>query len=323
MEFELIERIRERCRVERDDVRLGIGDDAAILLPPAGQDLLVSVDTLVEGVHFLPATAPRDLGWKALAVNLSDLAAMGATPAWALLALTLPRADGGFVEAFADGFAALAARHRVALVGGDTTSGPLAISVVVHGHAPAASALRRDGARVDDGVYVTGTLGDGLGGLRCLQAAATSPLARASVERDALIARVERPEPQVAAGIALRGLASACIDTSDGLLADLGHIASRSGVGIEIEARLLPASPALEALFPSAERLLLQVSGGDDYQLTFCAPPAREATLLAALGRAGCVARRIGRVVAGSGVRLLAADGAEVTPAARGWEHFG
>jgi thiamine-monophosphate kinase len=322
-EFDLIELIRARCRTSRPDVHLGMGDDCAILAPPPGQDLLVTTDTLVEGVHFLAASDPVALGWKALAVNLSDLAAMGAEPAWALLSLTLPRGDAAFVDAFAQGFCALAAGHGVALVGGDTTSGPLAIGVVVHGFAPRGQTLRRDGARPGHKVFVTGTVGDGLAGLRCLQAAAGSPLLAAPAwAREAVVARIERPVPQLAAGIALRGLASACIDTSDGLLADLGHIARRRGVGMAIRAAALPVSPAVAELFQGDERLALQVGGGDDYQLAFTAPAEREAEVGEALVAAGCTATCIGLVDDGERVRLLADDGREIDSALRGWEHF-
>ncbi|MBN8728202.1 MAG: thiamine-phosphate kinase [Xanthomonadales bacterium] len=322
-EFDLIELIRARCPSGRRDVRLGIGDDCAILAPPAREDLLVTTDTLVEGVHFLAGSDPVALGWKALAVNLSDLAAMGAMPAWTLLSLTLPRADAAFVAGFIDGFCALAAQHEVALVGGDTTSGPLAIGVVVHGFAPAGTALRRDGAKIGDRVFVTGTVGDGLAGLRCLQAGEGATLAEAPAwARAAVTERIERPRPQLAAGRALRGLATACIDTSDGLLADLGHIARRSGVGMEIRAEALPTSSAVAALFEGEERLAIQAGGGDDYQLAFTAPTLRETEVRQALAALDCPVSCIGSVVEGESVRLLAGDGSEIVPEHRGWEHF-
>ncbi|MFI4970216.1 MAG: thiamine-phosphate kinase, partial [Lysobacterales bacterium] len=287
-EFDLIELIRARCESARADVRLGIGDDAAILSVPLGHDLVVSTDTLVAGVHFADSTSARDLGWKALAVNLSDLAAMGATPAWALLALTLPDADRVFVADFADGFAELAAQHRVALVGGDTTRGLLSITVVVHGFVPPGRALRRDGAQMGDEVFVTGTLGDAAAGLRCLDRRdpRAADLFNAPPDtREKLIARLQRPFPRIAAGMVLRDLASACIDISDGLLADLGHIAARSGVGIEVDALALPASSALLAVFGAPERLALQASGGDDYELAFSVPAALAAEVLRDLAR--------------------------------------
>jgi len=325
VEFDLVELIRTRCTVARADVRLGIGDDAALLAVPAGQDLAVSTDTLVAGVHFPPVTAARDLGWKALAVNLSDLAAMGATPAWSLLALTLPEATREFVAEFIDGYAELAAQHGVALVGGDTTRGPLAIGVTVHGFVAPGRALRRDGAQVGDLVFVTGTLGDAAAGLRCLDRrdARAQALFNAPPDtRETLVARLNRPTPRVAAGAALRDVASACIDVSDGLLADLGHIAERSGVGIEIDADALPASSALLALFEREERLVLQATGGDDYELAFCVPAARAGDVQRDLARIGCGATRIGRVVAGERVRLFDVNGSELVPERSGWDHF-
>jgi len=325
VEFDLIELIRTRCSVARTDVRLGIGDDAALLLPPAGHELAVSTDTLVAGVHFPLGTSARDLGWKALAVNLSDLAAMGATPAWALLSLTLPESAREFVDGFAQGFAELAAQHGVALVGGDTTRGPLAVGVTVHGFVPPGRALRRDGARAGDLVFVTGTLGDAAAGLRCLDRADVRAAALFNAPpdtREVLVGRLNRPTPRIAAGSALRELASACIDVSDGLLADLGHVAARSGVGIELDADSLPASSALLALFERDERLLLQAAGGDDYELAFCVPPTRAGDVQRDLARIGGGATRIGRVVEGERVRVFDRDGAELVFERGGWNHF-
>jgi thiamine-monophosphate kinase len=321
-EFDLIDIIRARCAAARAAVRLGIGDDAAILAPPAGRDLVVSMDTLVAGVHFPAETSAQDLGWKSLAVNLSDLAAMGAAPAWALLALTLPAADRAFVEGFIGGFAELAARFGVALVGGDTSQGPLTVTVAVHGFVPTDSALRRDGARVGDGVYVTGTLGDAAAGLRCLDSSDARARLHAPDAHENLIARLMRPTPRMAAGMALRGLASACIDVSDGLLADLGHIAACSGVGIEVDAATLPASSALLALFDGVERIALQASGGDDYELAFTIAPTHAEDIQRDLARIGCGATRIGRVVAEPGVRLIDANGVAIVLRQPGWQHF-
>ncbi|MGN6518888.1 MAG: thiamine-phosphate kinase [Dokdonella sp.] len=325
MEFDLIELIRTRCTVARADVRLGVGDDAAVLAVPPGHELAVSTDTLVAGVHFPSGTAARDLGWKALAVNLSDLAAMGAIPAWSLLSLTLPDADREFVAGFIEGYAELAAQHGVALVGGDTTRGPLAVGVTVHGFVAPGRALRREGAQVGDLVFVTGTLGDAAAGLRCLDRrdAHAHALFNAPPDtREALVERLNRPIPRIAAGTALRDVASACIDVSDGLLADLGHIAERSGVGLEIDAGALPASSALLALFERDERLVLQATGGDDYELAFCVPPARAGEVHRDLARLGCGATRIGRVVAGERVRMFDGDGSELVPEHSGWDHF-
>ena len=322
-EFDLIDILRERCGLARADVPLGIGDDAAVLAPPAGHELVVATDTLVAGVHFPASTRPEDIGWKALAVNLSDLAAMGATPAWALLALTMPAADRSFVERFADGFGELAAQHHIALVGGDTTRGALTISVTALGFVPPEQALRRDGAREGDLVFVTGTLGDAAAGLRCLEISTAARHVDASPEaRAALIARLDRPVPRIAAGVVLRGAASSCIDLSDGLLADLGHVATRSGVGIEISASALPASPALLDSFDAPARTALQAAGGDDYELAFTLPPQHVAAVTRDLARLGCGATRIGRVVAGTAVRLVDDEGNDIAMPHRGWEHF-
>ena len=324
-EFKLIESIRTRCANTREDVRLGIGDDAALLAVPLGQALAVCTDTLVAGVHFPLDTRAFDIGWKALAVNLSDLAAMGATPAWATLALTLPQADAAWVEAFADGFAALAREFKLALVGGDTTQGPLCITVTAHGFVPEPLAMRRSGARDGDAVYVTGTLGDAAAGLRCLDKRdpeAERLLAAPLHARETLIERLNRPVPRVACGAVLRGRASACIDVSDGLLADLGHVCAASGVGAELELDTLPASSALLALFDGAARHALQLAGGDDYELCFTAAPAAAPQLLNDLARSGCGATRVGRIVPGGGVRARDAQGHEFTPSGRGWQHF-
>jgi thiamine-monophosphate kinase len=321
MEFRLIERIRELTAQPRDDVRIGIGDDAAVLAVPHGQELVVAIDTLVDGVHFPHGTAPVDIGWKALAVNLSDLAAMGATPAWALLALTLPDADPIFVDGFAEGFSRLAQPHRLALVGGDTTRGPLSISVAVHGFVPPGQAVTRAGARVGDLVLVTGTLGDAAAGLHALKNPLRDDDHRASL-RDFLIARLNRPTPRLAAGAALRGQAHACIDISDGLLADLGHICTASGVGVEIEAALLPRSSALLDLYDENSALHFALSGGDDYELCFTVPAQRLAEVQSDLSRLGCGVTKIGRVVEGDSVRVRGTDNAWLATDHRGWEHF-
>jgi len=321
MEFDLIELIRQRTAQPRDDVRLGIGDDAAVLAVPAGQELAVAIDTLVDGVHFPRGTAAADIGWKALAVNLSDLAAMGASPAWALLSLTLPQADRAFVEGFVEGFVQLAKPQRLALVGGDTTRGPLAVSVAVHGFVPPGKALTRQGARAGDAVLVTGTLGDAAAGLHALQQPRRDDDGRDGL-RTFLIERLNRPVPRLAAGIALREQAHACVDVSDGLLADLGHICTASGVGAEIDAALLPRSSALLGLYDDTTALQFALSGGDDYELCFCVPATRLSQVQADLSRLGCGVSRIGRIVAGAGVRVRGHDGGWLDGGRSGWEHF-
>ncbi len=323
MEFRLIDRIRERTALLRDDVRLGIGDDAALLAVPAGQELAVAIDTMVEGVHFLSGTAPAELGWKALAVNLSDLAAMGASPAWAMLALTLPgeasvEAQALFVDGLAEGFAELAQAHRLALVGGDTTRGPLTLSVAVHGFVPPGQALRRAGAQVGDAILVTGTLGDAAAGLRLLQDGQGSVDAAANY----LIGRLHRPTPRVMTGLALRSRASACIDISDGLLADLAHVCAASGVAAELEAAALPCSPALLEKCAAQVAREFALSGGDDYELCFTVPAERLDAVREVLRGCEGGATVIGRIVAGSGVRVRDEDGHWLTPQRRGWEHF-
>lgn len=314
-EFDLIARIHARA-ASREDVVLGIGDDAAILRVPSGRDLVVAMDTLNVGVHFPEDTAPADIGWKALAVNLSDLAAMAATPAWCTLSLSLPQPDPAWVDGFLDGFLALATQHEVAMVGGDTTRGPLSVCVTAHGLVEPRGALRRSGARMGDDVWVTGTLGDAAAALRQWQAGgAIDP---------ALRARLDRPTPRVAAGYALAGIASACIDVSDGLLADLGHVCRASRVGAQLDADALPASDALRAAFDRETARVLQSAGGDDYELCFTAPKTARLAVEAALQPCDVAATRIGRITPDAGdIVLHDADGAEWSPPHRGYEHFG
>ncbi len=316
-EFDLIARIAARS-LAREDVALGIGDDGALLVPPAGQQLVAVCDTLNAGVHFPVDTAPADIGWKALAVNLSDLAAMGAVPAWALLSLSLPRADARFVDDFMHGFSALADSVGIALVGGDTTHGPLSVCVTALGFVPNGEALTRTGAQPGDAVFVSGTLGDAAAALRLTQARVQSESGDACALRD----RLNRPAPRLALGRALRGHATAAIDISDGLLADLAHIARGSGVGIELEAERLPCSAALAALCDAPTRLRHQATGGDDYELAFTLPPSRIDAVRGVLGERGAALTCIGRAVAGEGVRLLDGNGVPLVFERAGWEHF-
>jgi thiamine-monophosphate kinase len=312
-EFDLIARIRERASTMRSGVVLGIGDDAALLQVPHGQHLVVAMDTLNAGVHFPDGTACADIGWKALAVNLSDLAAMGATPAWCTLSLSLPDSNTGFVDGFLDGFLALAAMHQVALVGGDTTRGPLSICVTAHGIVEAGTALRRDEARVGDDIWVSGTLGDAAAGLA---------LWRQAMVGDAFLrSRLDRPMPRVALGHALRGIAHACIDVSDGLLADLDHVCAVSGVGAQVDVDALPASEPLLAAFDTDTRRGMQATGGDDYELCFTAPQGARDAVCAAGRESGIALTRIGMVTANLGVQARTCDGAWSAPLA-GWTHF-
>jgi len=326
-EFDLIESIRARAAAHAS-VLLGIGDDAALLQVPPGHELAVTADTLNAGVHFPADAAPADIGWKALAANLSDLAAMGARPAWCTLSLSLPEDDARWLEAFLDGFLELADVHAVALVGGDTTRGPLSIAVTAMGWVESGAALRRDGACAGDEVWVTGTLGDAaaslvLGGHMPLPVPGAALPAVEAGTTAALHARLARPTPRVGAGRALAGLAHACVDVSDGLLADLGHVCRRSGVGAEVELASLPASAELRTAFADIGlRNTLQAAGGDDYELCFTVAPDRRDAVVRALERAGVAATRIGRIVPGDGVRALSADGTQWCPPRDGYIHF-
>ena len=313
-EFHLIERLRQRSR-QRDDVLLGIGDDAALLKVPDNHALVVTTDTLVAGQHFPIDTEAADIGWKALAVNLSDLAAMGATPAWASLALTLPEADDDWIDAFADGFFELAELHGVALVGGDTTRGPLSITITVHGHVPLDSALRRDAARDGDDIWVTGTLGDAAGGLAQWRAR--------GIQSAKLRYRLDRPTPRIEVGIALRGLAHAAIDVSDGLAADLGHVLAKSGVGAELDLGRLPVSRTLAEHFPDEpQRWQMQLSGGDDYELCFTAAARDALEIERRMAELAVPATVIGQITADAGLRLLTPEGESFVLAQPGYDHF-
>ena len=315
-EFDIIRRWFTPART-RGGVRTGVGDDGAVLAPPPARELVVVTDTLVEGVHFLPGADPADLGHRLLAVNLSDLAAMGAEPAWFTLNLTVPDAEAVWFEGFAAGLGALAERWDMALVGGDTCRGPCVLSLTAAGTVPPGQALLRGGGRAGDAVYVTGTLGDAAAGLACLRGD------RGGDACEALVQRFLRPEPRVAAGLALRGLASACIDVSDGLAADLGHLLAASGCGAVVEVEAVPVSPELERHEPDPERrLALALGGGDDYELCFCVPPRAEDGLAAAAEAAGVGFTRIGELVREPGLVLRHADG-RPCPLPAGWTHFG
>ena len=314
MEFDLIARIRQRAGT-RSDMILGIGDDAAILSVPPGKQLVVAMDTLNSGVHFPADTAPADIGWKALAVNLSDLAAMAASPAWCTLSLSLPQPDAAWLDGFLDGFLALAAQHDVALVGGDTTRGPLSICVTAHGLVDPRGALLRSGARIGDDVWVTGTLGDAAGALRQWQADGPADAA--------LRRRLDRPMPRVEAGLRLAGIAHACIDISDGLLADLGHVCRASRVGAQIDVDALPASEALLQTFDIETRRELQTAGGDDYELCFTAPKTARLAVQDAMHASDLPVTRLGRITGDAGKLVLRdGDGIEWLPPRAGYVHF-
>ena len=326
MEFELIERYFRAAGSERDDVILGVGDDAAILSPPVGHELVVSTDTLVSGVHFFSDVDPCSLGHKALAVNLSDLAAMGARPAWVTLALTLPAVDEQWLSEFSLGFSKLASLHGVQLIGGDTTSGPLSITVQVMGFVEQGKAWRRDEAKPGDLIYVTGTLGDAGLALQAKQQSLMFP----QNHLDALLARLETPTARIAEAKALLGKVNAAIDLSDGLLSDLGHILKASGVGAVIEFGALPLSPAFLACQqePAAQQLseqcwqALPLSAGDDYELCFTISPDKQREVEQVLQQHGFMAHHIGVIDNGDGLRCTQRNGELLHIEKQGYEHF-
>jgi thiamine-monophosphate kinase len=299
----------------RADVALGVGDDCALLQPPPGQQLALTTDTLVSGVHFFSDCDPETLGHKALAVNLSDLAAMGAEPAWISLGLTLPTPDRSWLQGFSSGLGRLLHRHGLQLVGGDTTRGPLAVCIQAIGFCPPGQALTRAGARPGDRVLVSGTLGDA--GL-ALQAAGL-PLAPS--ERALLQARLERPNPRVELGLALRGLATAAVDVSDGLAADLGHVLAASGVGANLELQRLPLSAPVRRRVLEAGDWGLPLAAGDDYELCVCVPPEQEAAALRLGRELGCGLTLVGIIEAEPGLRCRLPSGG-VLAAPLGYDHF-
>lgn len=317
-EFELIERLQALIGAPAQSPFgapvIGIGDDAAVFDLPADRQLVVCTDTLVAGVHFPHDTRPAAIGHKALAVNLSDLAAMGADPAWFFMALTLPAIESAWVEAFACGTARLAAKSTVALAGGDVTSGPLSICITAVGFVPPGEALTRGGARPGDRIAISGKPG--------AAANALGYIARGEEPPPGSLEALNYPTPRLDLGRGLRGLATSCIDLSDGLASDLGHVLKQSGVGAEIELGRLPSPEGLEALEP-AERWQLQAAGGDDYELCFTVPRGREDELDALSARTGVEVTRIGTVrEAGDGLVWLQADGARWEPLVSGYEHF-
>lgn len=316
-EFELIERFFERTRQPAAGVGLGIGDDCAVLWPAPGHDWLVSTDMLVEGRHFLPTVLPERLGHKALAVNLSDLAACGATPRAFTLALALPRADEAFLAGFARGMFALADAHGVALVGGDTTAGPLNICITVMGETPRGQALLRSGAQAGDDIYVSGQLGDARLALEVFRGHLALDAAAFEQARRAM----ELPTPRVALGQALRGVATAAADLSDGLLGDLAHILRRSGLGAALDVDALPRSALLAAQTPALQGLC-GLAGGDDYELVFCAPVAARDAVLAAAKASATPVTRVGQMRAEAGLVLHNREGECVEAPAGGFDHF-
>ena len=326
-EFELIDLIRNACRQTAPAPVLGIGDDAAVFDLPVGQQAVVCTDTLIAGRHFPIHTAAADIGWKALAVNLSDLAAMGAEPRYALLALTLPNADGDWLRQFADGFSELARCHQVALIGGDTSRGDLSITVTAVGTVPSGQAILRSGAGIGDYIVLTGALGQAAAALGYLLAAeaASAPVDLASaVPPPHWLQALRRPHPQVAAGLALRGLASAAIDISDGLLADLGHVLKQSACGAELVVSEIPGYGELQARLGDRRAQQCALAGGDDYQLCATVPTAHWSAVQQVLRDRGLPPLQvIGRITAATGISVIDHQGKLLVVAGAGWDHFG
>ena len=315
-EFDLIRRHFTRNTTHTE---LAIGDDAALIRARPGMQLAVSTDMLVCGTHFLADTDPEDLGWKTLAVNVSDLAAMGAEPRWAFLALALPALDEAWIEAFARGLFACADAFGVDLAGGDTTRGPLNLALTIIGEVPQGEAITRAGARAGEDLWVSGQPGRAALGLAALRA----ELSLHAAARHECIAALQRPQPRSALGQALRGVASAMLDVSDGLLGDLSHILERSGVGAVLDAPSLPLAALLATGAPPSSARHCLLGGGDDYELLFTAAPSTRTELGALAARLGVALHRIGFITTQPGeIVLREADGQRVSLTAAGYDHF-
>jgi thiamine-monophosphate kinase len=314
-EFDLIKRFFTRTT---PGAVLGVGDDAALLRVGSGMELAVSTDMLVGGTHFLPDADPFLLGHKTLAVNLSDLAAMGAQPRWATLALSLPYADEAWLQKFSEGFFALADQYGVELVGGDTTRGPLNLCVTVMGEIPQGAALRRSGAQAGDDIWVSGRLGDAALALAHLQ----GKVQLSAADFSSCASALHQPMPRVALGLALRGVAHSAIDVSDGLLADLGHVLESSQAGAEVLFDRLPVSSSLRSYLAQAMGTHCILAGGDDYELCFTAPAAHRSAVETISHRLNLPLTRIGAIVSGNGCTVRAADGSTINIGESGYDHF-
>ena len=316
-EFDLIRDFFRDATAQRDDVVLGIGDDCALLEVPVGKQLAVSMDTLVVGRHFVADVDPELLGHKALAVNLSDLAAMGATPAWVTLSVTLPDADAEWIKRFMVGFTALAKRYQLTLIGGDTTRGPLAITVQVHGFVDPEKSLRRDAAKIGDLIYVSGQLGDAGLALMAQQGLYVKQGSLASLKQ-----RLDRPEPRIELGRAATTHSRCAIDLSDGLGSDLGHICEESNVGALIYLDKLPMSDAVAEYVTESGDWSLPLSAGDDYELCMTVPAQHQAAFEAAMQQQEVPVTWIGMIEQGEQVRAMSPNGDVDAYVARGYDHF-
>lgn len=312
-EFEIIEKYFRNAFRDSPDVKCGIGDDAAIVSVPAGMELAITVDTLVAGIHFPDNTRPEDIGYKSLAVNLSDMAAMGANPQWITMSLTMPESNENWLQSFMSGFACLAKQYSLSLIGGDLTHGPLSITIQIHGFVPEGKALYRRGAMTGDLIYVSGTLGDAGLALGMVQ----GHYEVAEINREFLICRLNRPTPQIELGMALRGIANSAIDLSDGLLADLNHIVVASNKSAVVNVDDLPMSDAVK---PQPDAIELALTSGDDYELCFTVSPKKQSQVeeLKQKFRLSC----IGKITDGKGVVWQHADGRDYVPKGNAYRHF-
>ena len=316
-EFQIIEKYFSQLGPKRKDVELGIGDDCALVNPVDIKAIAISCDTLVEGTHFLPQMPVEDLGYKSLAVNLSDLAAMGAEPAWMTLAITLPDVNEEWLEAYSKGLYEIAEYYSIALVGGDTTKGPKSLTITVNGLVPPKLALRRSGAQNGDWIYVTGTLGDSALGLDVILGNQQVP----EEHKPYLINRHYRPTPRVFAGQSIRGIATSAIDLSDGLVSDINHILKASDVGANIAVNALPLSDALVESIGKEHAIEYALAGGEDYELLFTVPDEQTGALDTALKQTGVKYTKIGQITAGG--RLTLRHGKqEYIHHKQGFEHF-
>ena len=311
-EFEIIQQVFQQQRTQRSDVLIGIGDDGAVTKVPDNHGLALVMDTMIAGVHFPENMKPKDIGYRSLAVNLSDLAAMGAEPSWATMALTLPNSNESWIRAFASGFLSLAEQYKVQLIGGDMTRGPLSITVQAHGFIPQGQKILRSGAKVGDLIYVTGTLGDAAAGLLAWQ--------ESDLSFSYLKQRLARPTARIETGIALRDLANSAIDISDGLLADLGHILNASQVGASLKVDQLPLSLAVCEIYGREEACELALTGGDDYELCFTISPENKHRLEPIFEHTQLA--EIGVIEAEPGLRCQLADGSYFVPTKGGYQHF-
>jgi len=316
-EFSLIEKFFAK-RIQRQDVATGIGDDAAILDVRAGHQLIITTDLLLDGVHFPNSTDPYDVGYKSLAVNLSDLAAMGAEPAWATLNLSLPNADDAWLSGFSDGFFDLARKYQVQLVGGDMARGPLTIGVQAMGWVPEGQAIKRSGARIGDDIYITGYLGDAAIGLK-FAAGEVLPQLDSEIQ---MLRKFNQPEPRINCGIALRGIATSNIDISDGLVADLGHILERSAVGAEVQLADLPVSRQYKETYVAKFGWDPVVCGGDDYELCFTASKEDASVVAEKLKELNLVCTCIGEIREKPGLHLIDNEANEYQTSRSGFNHF-